>query len=64
MYTLTHRNIRLVAFMVAVGVTAILNGAMVWKFDTVAQHYAALQNIESVPVQLTLERVTIMAPRS
>lgn len=64
MYSLTNRNTRLIALMVAVGVTAIINGAMVWKFDAVAQHHAALQNVESAPVQLTLERVTVVAPRS
>lgn len=65
MTTLTQRNIRLIGFMVALGVTAILNGAMIWKFDDVAPQYAAKQRAaESAPVQITLERVTIVAPRS
>lgn len=65
MNTLTHRGTtRLVGLMVALGVTAILHGAMLWKFESVAQHHAALQRGESTPVQVTLERVTIVAPRS
>ncbi len=65
MNTLTQRHIRLIGFMVALGVAASLNGAMLWKFDDVAQHHAAAQHAaESAPVQITLERVTIVAPRS
>lgn len=64
MYTLTNRNTRLAALMVAVGVTAIINGTMVWKFDAMAQHHAAQQSVQTEPVQVTLERVTIVAPRS
>ncbi|MBK6293962.1 MAG: hypothetical protein IPO19_16910 [Rhodoferax sp.] len=64
MYTLTNRNTRLAALMVAVGVTALINGTVVWKFDVVAQHHAALQNAQTEAVQVTLERVTIVAPRS
>ena len=64
MYTLTNRNTRLAALMVAVGVTALINGTVVWKFDVVAQHHAALKNAQTEAVQVTLERVTIVAPRS
>ena len=64
MNTLTQRHIRLIGFMVALGVTATLHGAMLWKLDSVAQHHAALQRGEPTPIQVTLERVTIVAPRS
>lgn len=65
MNILTQRNIHLIGFVVAVGVAAMLNGAMLWKFDDVAQRHAAMQRAaESAPAQFTLERVTIVAPRS
>ena len=65
MNSLTQRNIHLISFVVALGVAASLNGAMLWKFDDVAQHHAAMQRTAaSAPAQFTLERVTIVAPRS
>lgn len=64
MNTLTQRHIRLIGFVVALGVAASLNGALLWKFDDVAQRHTAMQSARSAPVQVTLERVTIVAPRS
>ena len=61
----TYRSsTRLIGFMVALSATAALHGAMLWKFDSVAQHHATLQRGEAAPIQVTLERVTIVAPRS
>lgn len=64
MNTLISRGTRLAGFLVALGLTAIVNGAVLWKFDAVASKHAVNARGASAPMLVTLERVTIVAPRS
>ena len=64
MHARTQRSTRLAGFMVALGVTVLVQGGMLWKFDDVAQRHAAAERNKSAPVTVTLARVTISAPRS
>ena len=59
-----HTNVttRFAAVMLAVLMTATLNGAMLWKFDAVAREGALASSGQASVV--TLETVTIVAPRS
>jgi hypothetical protein len=58
----TDRTTRFAAFMLAVLVTLAINGAMLWKFETLAQD-GMLASAGPTAV-VTLETVNIVAPRS
>ncbi|MEN9395779.1 MAG: hypothetical protein RLZ81_309 [Pseudomonadota bacterium] len=64
MHALTQHSTRLAGFMVAMGVTVLVQGGMLWKFDDVAQLHAAAERNRSALATVTLARVTISAPRS
>ncbi len=49
--------------MLAVLMTVVVNGAMLWKFDTVA-HETNMAHSGQIPIVVTLETVNIIAPRS
>lgn len=59
----TNRTTRFAAFMLAVLMTIVVNGALLWKFDTVA-HEADMAYSGQTPIVVTLETVNIIAPRS
>jgi hypothetical protein len=58
----TNRTTRFAAVMLAVLMAAALNGAMLWKFDAVAQEAMLPSGAQASTV--TLETVNITAPRS
>ena len=58
----TDHTTRLAAFMLAVMMTVAINGAMLWKFDTLAQD--GVQASAGPAVVVTLETVTIVALRT
>jgi hypothetical protein len=58
----TDRTTRFAAFMLAVLMTVAINGAMLWRFDTLAQD-GVLASAEPAAV-MTLETVTIVASRT
>ncbi len=58
----TNRTTRFAAVMLAVLMAATLNGAMLWKFDAVAQEGMLASSAQASMV--TLESVNIVAPRS
>ena len=58
----TDRTTRFAAFMLAVLMTVAINGAMLWKFDTLAQD-GVLASAGPAAV-MTLEAVTIVASRT
>lgn len=59
----TTRTTRFAAFMLAVLMTVVVNGAMLWKFDTVA-HETNMAHSGQIPIVVTLETVNSIAPRS
>jgi hypothetical protein len=58
----TYTN-RIAAFTVAVVMTVAVNGAMLWKFDSVSKEAAAAHAAE-LPMQVTLKTVNILGHRS
>jgi hypothetical protein len=58
----TNRTTRFAALLVAVLMTVIVNGAMLLKFDAVAQEGNASDG--QAPAVVTLNTVNIAAPRS
>ena len=58
----TDRTTRFAAFTLAVLMAVAVNGAMLWKFDTLAQD-AVLASAGPAAV-VTLETVTIVASRT
>ena len=58
----TDRTTRFAAFMLAVLMTVAINGAMLWKFDTVAQE--GVPSNDAPAAVVTLETVNVIAPRS
>lgn len=64
MNVLTSRATRLAGFLAALGLAAIVNGAMLWKFDAVASQHTVTARSVAAPLLVTLDRVTIVAPRS
>ena len=60
----TQRITRLAGFTVALAVTVLVQGGMLWKFDDVAQRHAAAERNQSASANVSLARVTISAPRS
>ncbi len=55
----TARRSRFAALMVAVVMTATLNGAMLWKFDSVARE-ATLAQTASAAMLVTLNTVDVI----
>jgi len=49
--------------MLAVLMTVVVNGVMLWKFDTVA-HETNMAHSGQIPIVVTLETVNSIAPRS
>jgi hypothetical protein len=58
----TTRTTRFAAFMLAVLMTVAINGAMLWKFDTVAQE--GVPSNDAPAAVVTLETANVIAPRS
>lgn len=59
----TNRTTRFAAFMLAVLITIVVNGALLWKFDSVA-HEADMAHSGQTPIVVKLETVNIIAARS
>jgi hypothetical protein len=59
----TTYTTRFTGFMLAVLMTVAINGAMLWKFDTVAQE-AGIANSGQIPSVVTLETVNVVAVKS
>lgn len=59
----TNRTTRLAGFMFAVSMTLAINAGLLWQFDSVAQKGTLAQASQSQSL-VTLEQVTIVAPRS
>ena len=58
----TNRTTRFAGLLVAVLMTVAINGAMLWKFDSVAQEGFASNGLTSTVV--TLGTVNVVAARS
>jgi hypothetical protein len=59
----TTGTTQLAAMAVAVLMTVVTNGTMLWQFDSVAQDATWTPNNQS-PTMLTLDKVTIVTQRS
>jgi hypothetical protein len=59
----TTYTTRFTGFMLAVLMTVAINGAMLWKFDAVAQE-AGIANSGQIPSVVTLETVNVVAVKS
>lgn len=59
----TNRTTRFAGFLVAVLMTAAINGALLWKFDAVAHEGVAAKRGQT-PTVVTLDAVSIVAKRS
>jgi hypothetical protein len=59
----TNRTSRIAGFMAAVLVAFAVNGAMLWKFDSVA-HQADLASNAQGQTIVNLEPVVVVSPRS
>jgi len=59
----TNRTTRFAGLLIAVLMTVAVNGAMLWKFDAVAQE-GVIANIGKTPTVVTLDTVSIVARRS
>jgi hypothetical protein len=58
----TNRTTRFAGLMVAVLMTVVINGAMLWKFDAVAHEGVFASNPQS-PAVTTLQSINIVAAR-
>ena len=63
MNTVTNLSTRLAGLVLAVLTTVAINGAMLWKFDNVAQQ-ATLARSAPAGAVLTLQQVDAAAPQS
>lgn len=59
----TNRTTRLAGFMFAVSMTLAINAGLLWQFDSVARE-GTLAAMGQSPSLVTLQQVTIVAPRS
>ena len=59
----TNRTTRFAGLLVAVLMTVVINGAMLWSFDTVAQEGVLATNSQSQAV-VTRGTVNVVARRS
>lgn len=59
----TNRTTRMAGFMFALLMTLTLNAGLLWQFDSVARE-ATLAAAGQNPSVVTLEQVSIVAPRS
>ena len=59
----TQRSTRLGGLVLAVLMATVVNGAMLWKMDTIA-HNGAHNNSYPAPSYITLETVTIVGHQS
>lgn len=58
----TTRTTRFTGLMVALLITAVIQGAMLWKFDAVA-NASVLASAAQLPVAQALEAVQVVAAR-
>lgn len=58
----TTRTTRFTGLMVALLITAVIQGSMLWKFDAVA-NAAVLASAAQLPVAQALEAVQVVAAR-
>lgn len=54
---------RLAGFMFAILIATVINGSMLWQFDSLA-HVTQLANSAQTPTAITLQTVTIVGHQS
>jgi len=59
----TNRTTRFAGLLIAVLMTVAINGAILWKFDTVAQE-GVVASGDQTPTVVMLESVNVVAARS